>query len=185
VSEPSPEQVERASRIRLLLMDVDGVWTDGNLFYVPGPGGDMVEVKLSHAHDGQALRWLHASGLPSGLISGRDSPVVTHRAEMLGMSYIYQGFLEKIPPYEEICAAAGVSDREVAYLGDDLPDIPLIDRVGLGVAVANGRVEVKQRADYITTARGGSGAIREVVELIMKANGTWEAVLTRYGVGTG
>ena len=86
MSEPSPEQVERASRIRLLLMDVDGVWTDGNLFYVPGPGGDMVEVKLSHAHDGQALRWLHASGLPSGLISGRDSPGVTHRAEMLGMT---------------------------------------------------------------------------------------------------
>ena len=184
MAEPSPQLVERASRIRLLLMDVDGVWTDGNLFYVPGSDGDMVEIKPSHAHDGQALRWLHASGLPSGLISGRDSPGVTHRAEMLGMTYIYQGFLEKLPPYEEICAAAGVGDEEVAYLGDDLPDVPLIDRVGLGVAVANGRTEVKERADYITTACGGSGAIREVVELIMKARGTWEAVLARY-VGTG
>ena len=165
-------------------MDVDGVWTDGNLSYVPGPGGEMVEVKPSHAHDGQALRWLHASGLHSGLISGRDSPVVTHRAEMLGVTYIYQGYLEKIPPFEKICADAGVCDEEVAYLGDDLPDIPIIERVGLGVAVANGRAEVKERADYITTACGGSGAIREVVELIMKARGTWGAVLARYGLGS-
>ena len=179
---PSSQQIERAGGIRLLLMDVDGVWTDGNLFYVPGPGGDMVEIKPSHAHDGQALRWLHASGLQSGLISGRDSAVVTHRAEMLGVTYIYQGYLEKIPPYEEICAAAGVADEEVAYLGDDLPDVPIIERVGLGVAVANGRAEVKERADYITTARGGSGAIREVVELIMKARGTWGPVLARYGM---
>ena len=173
----------KAAGIRLLLMDVDGVWTDGNLFYVPGSDGGMVEVKQSHAQDGMALRWAHASGLSSGLISGRDSPGVTHRAQMLGITYIRQGFLEKIPPYEEICAAVGVGDAEVAYLGDDLPDIPLIDRVGLGVAVANARPEVKERADYVTTTPGGSGAIREVIELVMKAQGTWREVLAKYGAG--
>ncbi len=174
---------QKAAGIRLLLMDVDGVWTDGNLFYVPGPDGGMVEAKQSHAQDGMALRWAHASGLASGLISGRDSPGVTHRAQMLGITYIRQGHLEKTPPYEEICAAAGVADEEVAYLGDDLPDIPLIDRVGLGVAVANARPEVKERADYVTTTPGGSGAIREVIELLMKAQGTWGEVLERYGAG--
>ena len=174
---------QKAAGIRLLLMDVDGVWTDGNLFYVPGPDGGMVEAKQSHAQDGMALRWAHASGLASGLISGRDSPGVTHRAQMLGITYIRQGHLEKTPPYEEICAAAGVADEEVAYLGDDLPDIPLIERVGLGVAVANARPEVKERADYVTTTPGGSGAIREVIELLMKAQGTWVEVLARYGAG--
>tara|TARA_B100000686_G_scaffold355032_1_gene469248 strand:+ start:2372 stop:2914 length:543 start_codon:yes stop_codon:yes gene_type:complete len=173
---------EKAAKIRLLLMDVDGVWTDGNLFYVPGPGGEMVEAKQSNAQDGMGLRWAHASGLESGLISGRDSPGVTHRAEMLGITYIYQGYLEKIPPYEEICRAASVSDDQVAYLGDDLTDIPLIDRVGLGVAVANARPEVKKCADYTTQTPGGSGAIREVIELIMRSRGTWEQILDKYGV---
>ncbi len=171
-----------AARVKLLLTDVDGVWTDGTIFYVPGPDGEMAEIKDSFAHDAQSLRWLHASGLVSGLISGRESDVVTHRATMLGVTYIYQGYLEKIPPYEEICAAAGVTDEEVAYMGDDLPDVPLIDRVGLGVAVANARPEVLKRADYVTKAPGGSGAIREVVELIMTANGTWNDVLKRYGI---
>ena len=178
---PGENPYQKAARIQLILMDVDGVWTDGNLFYVPGPDGTLVEVKPSNAQDGMALRWAHASGLKSGLISGRDSPGVTHRAEMLGITYIYQGHLKKIPPYEEICVKAGVGDDEVAYIGDDLTDIPLIERVGLGVAVANARPEVMQRADYVTTTPGGQGAIREVVELIMKASGTWQAVLTQYG----
>lgn len=172
---------EKAALVRLLLMDVDGVWTDGNLFYVPGPDDQMVEAKQSNAQDGMGLRWAHAAGIASGLISGRDSPGVTHRAQMLGITYIYQGHLEKIPPYEEICAAASVTDKEVAYLGDDLTDIPLIERVGLGVAVANARPEVKERADYVTVTPGGSGAIREVIELILKARGSWQQVLEKYG----
>ena len=185
MASPTAELMERASRIRLLLMDVDGVWTDGGMGYVPGADGEMVEVKYSSAQDGMALRWAHPAGLQSGIISGRDSPGITHRAEMLGVTYIYQGYLEKIAPYEEICSAAGVTDAEVAFMGDDLPDVPLIDRVGLGVSVANGRAEVKSRADYVTDAHGGSGAIREVVELIMKARGTWSAVLERYGLAAG
>ena len=174
------EQRERAADIRLLLMDVDGVWTDGKLFYVPG-GGEMVEVKAFNTQDGMGLRWAHAAGIQTGLISGRESPGVTHRAEMLGVTYIYQHYLEKIPPYEEICEKAGVTDAQVAYMGDDLTDIPLIRRVGLGVAVANGRKEVLEAADYVTAAPGGDGAIREVIEIMMKAQGGWQAVIDKYG----
>jgi len=172
---------ERARKIRLLIMDVDGVWTDGKLYYVPGQDDDMVEVKSFNTQDGMGLRWAHAADIKTGIISGRASPGVTHRASMLGVTYIYQEYLEKIPPYEEICRDAGVTDEQVAYLGDDLPDLPLIRRVGLGVATANARLEVKQQADYITSATGGDGAIREVIELIMRAQGTWDAVLQKYG----
>ena len=175
------EQRGRAARIRLLLMDVDGVWTDGSLFYLPH-GDEMIEAKSFNTQDGMGLRFAHAAGLKTGVISGRESPGVTHRAEMLGVTYIYQHYLEKIPPYEEICDKAGVSDEEVAYMGDDLPDVPLIRRVGLGVAVANARKEVLASADYATAASGGNGAIREVIEIIMRAQGSWEAVLEKYGV---
>ena len=183
MNDPSPAQLSRARRIRLLLMDVDGVWTRGGLFYVPGPDGDMAEVKITNAHDGMGLRWFHAAGLQSGLISGRESAAITYRARMLGVTYIYQNYLEKIPPYEEICQQAGVGDEEVAYVGDDLPDVPLFRRVGLAVAVADARPETKQHAHYITAAPGGRGAIRETVELIMKSQGLWQAVLDQYGVG--
>ena len=172
---------EKAAAIRLLLMDVDGVWTDGTIFYVPGPDGDMVEVKGSNSHDGMALRWAHGAGIASGVISGRESPVVTHRAQMLGVTYIYQGHLEKIPLYEEICDKAGVTDDQVAFIGDDLTDLPLITRAGLGVAVANARDEVKAKADFVTAVPGGQGAIRETVELMMTAQGTWQQVLEKYG----
>lgn len=178
----SSDLLERARKIKLILMDVDGVWTEGKLFYVPGPDGQMVEAKAFNTQDGMGLRWAHGAGLKTGLISGRESPGVTHRAKMLGVTYIYQDYLEKIPPYEEICRDAGVGDDEVAYLGDDLTDLPLIHRVGLGVAVANARHEVKGEADYTTGARGGDGAIREVVELVMKSQGTWRAVLEKYGI---
>jgi len=181
--QPSAAPLERARKIRLLLMDIDGVWTQGGLFYVPGPDGDMMEVKITDAHDGMGLRWFHAAGLQSGLISGRESPAIAHRARMLGVTYIYQNYLEKVPPYEEICRQAGAADEEVAYIGDDLPDVPLLRRVGLAVAVADARPEVKQHAHYTTAAPGGRGAIRETIELIMKSQGLWQAVLDKYGIG--
>ena len=180
---PEKHLVARAAKVRLLLMDVDGVWTDGKLYYVPGPGGEMVETKAFNAQDGMSLRWAHAAGLKTGLISGRESPAVIHRAQMLGVTFICQDCLEKVPPYEQICQAAGVVDEEVAFVGDDLTDIPLIRRVGLGVAVANARPELEPYARYVTAAPGGNGAIREVVELIMKAQCLWQAVLDKYGSG--
>lgn len=179
---PSPALLAKARRIRVLLTDVDGVWTDGTLFYLPGPALDMVETKGVTAIDGMGLRWWHAAGLVSGLISGRDSPGVTHRAQMLGVTYIYQGHLDKVEPFEQICAAAGAASAEVCYVGDDLPDAPLLRRAGLGVAVANARQEVKAVADYVTRTPGGQGALREVIELVMKARGDWDAVLSKYEI---
>jgi len=178
----SAEQLRgRAQKIRLILTDIDGVWTDGKLFYVPGPGDEMVEAKAFNTQDGMAFRWAHAAGLRTGLISGRESPGVTHRARMLGVTYIYQNYLEKIPPYEEILKEAGLTDEAVAYIGDDLPDLPLMKRAGLGMAVANARPQVKHCAHYVTAANGGDGAIREVIELVMEAQGLWQQVLEKYG----
>ncbi len=179
---PSPALLEKAAHIRVLVTDVDGVWTDGRLFYFPGPDGELVETKGSTAIDGMALRWWHAAGHSSGVISGRDAPGITHRCQMLGVSHVYQGFLDKIESWEKICADEGVQDNEVCYMGDDLPDTPLLRRAGLGVAVANGRPEVKSVADYVTTSPGGEGALREVIELIMKARGEWDAILEKYGL---
>ena len=101
---------------------------------------------------------------------------------MLGVSYVFQGHLDKIEPWEQICREAGVQNDEVCYMGDDLPDTPLLRRAGLGVAVANGRPEVKSVADYVTVSPGGEGALREVIELIMNARGEWQAVLQKYGL---
>ena len=182
MNRPTVEQQARAKKIKLLLMDVDGVWTDGRLHYIPGPDGEMGEAKSFNTQDGMGLRWAHTAGIQTGVISGRESPGLTHRAEMLGVTYIYQNYLEKIPPYEEICAKAGVADDEVAYMGDDLIDVPLMLRVGLGVAVADAREEALQHADYVTAAPGGNGAIREVIEFLMKTQGSWDAVLERYGL---
>ena len=179
---PSPALVAQAKQIRVLVTDVDGVWTDGRLLYFPGPQGDIIETKACAAFDGQALRWWHAAGHVSGIISGRDAPGITFRCQMLGVSHIFQGHLDKTGPWEEICAATGAADDEVCYIGDDLPDTPLLRRAGLGVAVANARPEVKSVADYVTVTPGGQGALREVIELIMKARGEWHAVLARYGL---
>jgi 3-deoxy-D-manno-octulosonate 8-phosphate phosphatase (KDO 8-P phosphatase) len=184
---PDPSLTERAGRIRVLVTDVDGVWTDGTLYHYPGEGdGDQgfVELKSSSAYDGQGLRWWHDAGHVSGIISGRDSAGITYRAQMLGMSHIYQGHLEKTGCWEEILAATKATDDDVAYIGDDLPDVPLLRRAGLAVAVANGRDEVKSVAHYVTQQRGGQGAVREVIELILKARGEWDAVLRKYGLTT-
>lgn len=181
---PSPALLGKAQRIRVLITDVDGVWTDGRLFYVPGASDDaeMVEAKMVSAYDGQALRWWHAAGHVSGIISGRDSPGIAHRAKMLGVSHIYQGHLEKTGAWDEILAATQAQDDEVGYIGDDLPDVPLLRRAGLAVAAANARSEVKSAAHLVTEATGGFGVLRETIELILRARGEWDAVLARYGL---
>ncbi|NKB70712.1 MAG: HAD hydrolase family protein [Candidatus Latescibacteria bacterium] len=178
----SPDQEARCKNIRLVLMDVDGVWTDGKLYYMPDAQGQMVEVKGFDSQDGMGLRWAHAAGLQTGVISARESTGLTHRAQMLGVTYIYQGHLDKIGPYEEILRQTGLTNDQVAYLGDDLIDVPLFDRVGLAVAVSNARPEAMRHAHYITQAPGGNGAIREVLQLIMQVQNTWKDVLEKYGI---
>ena len=171
-----------ASKIRLLLMDVDGVLTDGHLFNVPGPDGAMVETKGFDSQDGIALQWLSWKGIATGLISGRLSPATVERARQTKFRYVYQGHIEKIPILEEILADAKLDPSEVAYIGDDLTDVVVMRRVGLTFATANARPEVKAIAHYTTEAPGGSGAVREVIELLLKAQGRWEEILRHYEV---
>src|SRR5215472_12116438 len=173
---------ERASRIRLLLMDVDGVLTNGKLYNVPGPDGKMAETKGFDSQDGIALQWCARLGISAGLISGRISPATVERAAQTKVKYVYQGNTEKIPILEEILADAKLSKDEVAYIGDDLTDVVVMRRVGFAIATANARPEVKPIAHYVTQACGGQGAVREVVELILKAQGRWGGILRHYEV---
>jgi 3-deoxy-D-manno-octulosonate 8-phosphate phosphatase (KDO 8-P phosphatase) len=170
----------RAARIRLLLMDVDGVLTDGTFFQFPGADGKMVEVKQFDTQDGIALLWLHACGIKSGLISGRVAQSTEERARSAHFSYVYMGHTDKIPMLEEIVKDSGLRLEEIGYVGDDITDVIIMRRVGLAVAVANARPEVKKFAHLVTAAPGGRGAIREVVELLLKSQGKWQEILRKY-----
>jgi 3-deoxy-D-manno-octulosonate 8-phosphate phosphatase (KDO 8-P phosphatase) len=172
-----------ASKIKLLLMDVDVVLTDGRIYNIPDPEGKMVETKGFDSQDGIGLHWLSWKGIRTGVISGRDSPATVERARQCNMTYVYQGHIEKIPILEEILAKAGVDRSEVAYIGDDFTDVVIMRRVGFAVATANARPEVKAAAHYVTRAPGGDGAVREAIELILRAQGLWGEILKHYEVG--
>jgi 3-deoxy-D-manno-octulosonate 8-phosphate phosphatase (KDO 8-P phosphatase) len=175
--------LELAAQTRMLLMDVDGVMTDGKLYNVPDPSGNMVETKGFDSQDGIALQWLSWNGIKTGVISGRVSPATEARAKQVRMTYVYQGHIEKSPILEEILRDSAVPAEQVAYIGDDLTDVVIMNRVGLGIATANARAEVKRCARHVTSARGGSGAVREVAELLLQAQGLWDKVLDKYEVG--
>lgn len=174
----------KAERVKLLLMDVDGVLTDGRLYHLPvyAPDGTMrmAESKGFDSQDGIALQWCAKLGIKTGVISGRQSEATSERARQAKMTYVYQGYTEKIPILEQILADARVPPEEVGYIGDDLTDIVIMRRVGFGVAVGNARPEVKRAAHFVTNAVGGSGAVREVIELILQAKGEWGGILKHY-----
>jgi len=179
----SPEEVlALAARTKLLLMDVDGVLTNGKLYNVPGPDGKVVETKGFDSQDGIGLQWLNWKGIKTGVISGRQSPATEERARQCKMAYVYQGHIEKIPILQEILADAKIDSSEVAYIGDDFTDIVIMRRVGLAIATGNARAEVKRAAHYVTQAAGGEGAVREVVELLLKAQNRWGEILKHYEV---
>ena len=171
-----------AAGIKLLLMDVDGVLTDGHLYLVPDAKGNLVETKGFDSQDGIALRWLTWFDIKTGVISGRDSPATAERARQVAMTWVFQGHIEKIPLYEQIIAEAGVTQAEVAYIGDDLTDVVIMRRVGLSCATANARREVKDAAHVVCDFAGGSGAVREFIELLLKARGAWDKLLKKYEV---
>ena len=177
-----PEILPIAAKIKLLLMDVDGVMTNGKLYNVPDPSGRMVETKGFDSQDGIALQWLNWKGIQTGVISGRVSPATEERCRQCKFTYIYQGHIEKIPILEEILAKSGFTRDEVAYIGDDFTDVVIMRRVALGIATANARPEVKQCARMVTEAAGGEGAVREVCELLLKAQGYWEQLLQKYEI---
>jgi 3-deoxy-D-manno-octulosonate 8-phosphate phosphatase (KDO 8-P phosphatase) len=166
----------RASRIKLLLMDCDGVLTDGRLWLLE----DGDEYKSFNTHDGLGLSLLHRAGLKSGIISGRSSQAVTRRAEELGIEFVRQGDPEKMEAFEQVLRQAGVDEDEVAFVGDDLTDIPLMRRAELAVAVADAVEETRSAAHYVTRAKGGHGAVREVVEIILKSQGRWNDLVDEY-----
>lgn len=172
-----------ASGVKLLLMDVDGVMTDGRLYNVPDAAGNMVETKGFDSRDGIALQWLSWFGIRTGVISGRTSPATVERARQCKITYVYQGHIEKIPILEEILADARLDNMQIGYIGDDLTDIVVMHRVGFAVATANARPEVKREAHYVTAEPGGNGAVREVIELILRAQGLWEQILRKYEAG--
>lgn len=167
---------KRASRVKLLLMDCDGVLTDGRITLV----SDTDEQKSFHTRDGHGLVLLHRAGLRSGIISGNSSSAVERRARDLGIAFVRQGTHNKIVQFDEVLAAAGTEDAETAFIGDDVTDIPLLQRCGLAVAVADATEETRAVAHYVTQLPGGFGAVREVTELILKAQGRWAELMSRY-----
>ena len=162
--------------IQLLAMDVDGVLTDGTL--VINSNGS--ESKFFNSMDGHGIRMWQRAGLEVALISGRASEPTRRRAEQLQIEYVFQDCHDKLPVFEKLLEQLGLSPEKAAYIGDDLTDLPVIRCAGFGVAVANAVDEAKQYADYVTTRSGGSGAVREVVEYILKNTGKWQQLMTRY-----
>jgi 3-deoxy-D-manno-octulosonate 8-phosphate phosphatase (KDO 8-P phosphatase) len=166
----------RAAHLKLLLMDCDGVLTDGRITLLEG--GD--EQKSFHTRDGHGLVLLHRAGLRSGIISGRTSTAVERRVRDLNITYIRQGTWNKVEDFEDVLAEAEVESSEVAFIGDDVTDIPLMLRCGLGIAVADATEDTHAAADYVTRLPGGFGAVREVCEFILKAQGRWDELMKRY-----
>lgn len=168
--------LRRAAQVQLAVFDVDGVLTDGRLIL----GDDGQEYKAFHSRDGHGLRMLQDSGIAVAIITGRTSQVVEKRARELGIEHLYQGRRDKLPALQELLAVLRLRNEALAYVGDDVVDLPVMRRVGLAVAVGDAHPYVKRHAHWVTDAPGGRGAAREVCELLMRAHGTLEACLRAY-----
>ena len=168
--------MEKASRIRLLVLDVDGVLTDGSIVY----DSSGSQVQAFHVHDGLGLKLLEKAGINIAIISSRTSAPLEKRACELGIKFVVQGSRNKTAAYEEIRAELNVTTDETAYIGDDWVDIPMLKRVGLAVVVANSTEPMKNHAHYVTQRPGGRGAVREVCDLLLKATGKWGELLNGY-----
>ncbi|MFQ5480997.1 MAG: KdsC family phosphatase [Thermodesulfobacteriota bacterium] len=168
--------VEKILKVKLLLLDVDGVLTDGAIVYSDKGG----EIKSFDVRDGHGIKLLMRGGIDLGIITARTSPVVAARASDLGISLLYQGKKDKLACYQSILAGEGLAPEETAFVGDDLVDLPVLSRAGFSASVPGGVVEVRERVDYVTSAPGGRGAVREISELILKARGLWDGIIARY-----
>ena len=168
--------LEKAKEIKLVVFDVDGVLTDGSLFL--GDGGE--EYKAFNSRDGHGMKMLQSSGIEIGIITGRTSEVVTHRMQSLGIQYVYQGKLDKLPAFEELCQRTHLTPEQVAYVGDDVVDLPILVRAGLAIGVQDAHPMVKQHSHWLTPSNGGRGAARDVCELILRARGELDDMLKQY-----
>ncbi|MGA3083636.1 MAG: HAD-IIIA family hydrolase [Thermodesulfobacteriota bacterium] len=169
--------LRKAKKIRLLLLDVDGILTDGRIFY----NGKGQEIKCFYVQDGQGIRLLLREGIEVGFLSGRSSRAVEMRAEELGVSFLFQGIKDKIKIFEKLLQKTKLDPEQVSFMGDDFMDLLLLKKVGLSISVSNGHPLVQKKVDYVTRAAGGLGAVREVSELIFRAQGKWESILRDYG----
>lgn len=167
---------ERLTKIKLLILDVDGVMTDGRIIF----DSNGVESKFFNVKDGHGIKMVQRAGIEVGIISGRESVVVANRAHELGIARIYQKSLDKLTPYQDILDQTGLADSQVAFMGDDIIDIPVMRRVGFAAAPADAVEEVLPHAHFVARNRGGWGAVRELCDLLLKAQGAWDAVTTRY-----
>ncbi|MGR9013882.1 MAG: 3-deoxy-manno-octulosonate-8-phosphatase KdsC [Gammaproteobacteria bacterium] len=168
--------VEKAKKLKLLILDVDGVLTDGKLFF----DNDGNEYKSFHAQDGHGIKMLRQTGVEVAVISGRKSKSVALRMKNLGIEYVYQGHENKIAAFNEIIERIGITPDQAAHVGDDVIDLPIMSRVGLAIAVNDANFAVKQHADWCTVLPGGQGAVREVCDFIMQAQGHFDEVLNAY-----
>ena len=171
--------LEKASKIRLLALDVDGVLTDGKLYFTESGQ----ELKAFNSRDGLGLRMLMESGYHVALITGRTSTALQYRAEQLGIEHVYQGRGKKLPAYLELLEKLGLTDNEVCYAGDDWIDLPLLSRVGLAVTVADAEPEVSSRCHWVTSNGGGHGAVREICNLLLHSRGLAEKLLEKHLAG--
>ncbi len=167
---------EKLKHIQLLLLDVDGVLTDGSIIY----NDDGSETKIFNAKDGLGLRLVMSAGIEIGIVTGRKSKALRHRCDDLGIRYLFDGVGDKAKMLTEIVTQTGIGPEQAAFVGDDLPDLPLMKQVGLTIAVADAHGIIRQNADWTTKAPGGRGAVREICEALLKAKGLWDEILCRY-----
>ena len=170
------EHMQRAARVKVMIFDVDGILTDGSLTY--GPDGEV--TKTFNVLDGLGIQLLQKTGVQTAIISARKSPIVNARAKDLGINHVWQGFHDKRIAFAELLAQTGITAEECGYIGDDVIDMPLLSKVGFAVTVPSGHPEVQYRAHYVTRAPGGRGAVREVCDMVMRAQGTYEQALAPY-----
>ena len=168
--------LEKAKNIELVVFDVDGVMTDGGLFF----GDDGQEYKAFHSKDGHGMRMLHEAGIRSAIITGRQSNVVEHRMKDIGVNLLYQGYRDKTPAFDALLEETGFSIEQIAFVGDDVVDLPVMTRVGLAIAVQDSHPYVKQHAHWITPRDGGRGAVRDVCEFLLEARGVLASALESY-----
>jgi len=170
-----------AKNIKLLIFDVDGVLTNGQLLF----GQEGEALKVFHVHDGLGISLAHRAGLRTAIITGRTTEMVRRRGVELNIGDVYQGAMDKVQALEELCSKYNITPHEVAYIGDDLNDLPVMVRVGLPCAPANAVPEVRAAARYVAGRAGGNGAVREIIEMILKAQGKWETIVASYLTATG
>lgn len=172
----SEKLIQKASKIKLLILDVDGVLTDNRLYY----SNDGNELKTFYTRDGHGMVMLRKSGVDMAIITGRESQLVAKRAKDLKIAHLYQGVPDKLPSFQNLMNKLAISSDEVAYIGDDILDLPILMRVGLSITPTDGEEEVKSRVDYVSPHKGGNGVVREVCEMIMKSQDTWQQHMDFY-----